>query len=267
MRADDIYVAVDLGTIGQNGYGGHAHNDTLSFEVFASGQTWIQDPGTYVYTSDYKARNFFRSTAFHNTLIFPNYEQNRFDTLALFRLKNESISRLLSWHVEPGLDTYMAGKLRRNKNPEITHCRSFFLDRRERALVITDWVSSMSPTCQAVFHFSPGLSIELVEQSILGARLTNSSGEDVWIVSVAPVTPKMQLSAGWISESYGVRKPSDIVSFEWPVDKNLKIVILLAGKGDSIEKRVKEAIKNETLFQDRHQLIAPEKVKDERHDS
>jgi heparinase II/III-like protein len=263
MRAEDIYVAVDLGTIGQNGYGGHAHNDTLSFEVFSSGQTWIQDPGTYVYTSDYKARNFFRSTAFHNTLIFPNYEQNRFDALNLFRLKNESISRLLSWHVEPGLDTYMAGKLRRNKYPEITHCRSFFLDRSERALVITDWVSSMSPTCQSVLHFSPGLNIELIEQPILGARLTNSNGEDAWIFSVLPVATKMQLSAGWISESYGVRKPSDIVTFEWPVDKNHKVVILLAGNRDSIQKRVKEAIQNETVFQVRHQLIAPEKISDE----
>ena len=54
--------------------------------------------------------------------------------------------------------------------------------------------------------------------------------------------------------------PSDNVTFEWPVDKNHKVVILLAGNGDSIQKRVKEALQNETLFQVRHQLIAPDKV-------
>ncbi len=254
MRADDIYVAVDLGPIGQNGYGGHAHNDTLSFELFSAGQTWIQDPGTYVYTSDYKARNLFRSTAFHNTLIFPQYEQNSFGSYSLFRMRNESVSRLLSWYVEPGIHTYLAGELRRNKHPKITHRRSFFLDRSARALVITDWPSITGTTCQSVLHFSTGLSIELVKQPMSGVRLTNLNGEDTWIFAVSPIDTKVQSSGSWISESYGIRKSSDMVSFECPVDQNNKVVILLSGKSASIQRRVMETIKNEALFLESHQL-------------
>lgn len=260
MRADDIYVAVDLGAIGQNGYGGHAHNDTLSFEVFASGQNWIQDPGTYVYTSDYKARNLFRSTAFHNTLTLPDYEQNSFDALSLFKLKNESASQLLSWHVGPGSNTYLAGELRRIKKPEITHRRSFYLDRKERALIITDRCSGLKSICRFAIHISPRLSVEIIKHPYLGIVLTNWDGQVAQVFSVSTGETKFQFSDGWISESYGMRNPSDTVFFEWPADKNHKVAILLPGKSDSIQKRVKEAIKNEALFLDTYQLITPDKA-------
>jgi hypothetical protein len=260
MRADDIYVAVDLGPIGQNGYGGHAHNDTLSFELFSTGQTWIQDPGTYVYTSDYEARNMFRSTAYHNTVIFPQYEQNSFGSNSLFRMRNESVSRLLSWYVEPGIHTYLAGELRRNKYPEITHRRSFFLDQRERALVITDWSSSTSTTCQSVLHFSLGLDMEVVEEPMSGARLTNLYGEDAWIFAVSPADPIIQPSGSWVSESYGIRKPSDMISFGLTVNRKNKIVILLPGMSASIQRRVIEAIRNEALSLESHQLDTIDKA-------
>ena len=254
MRADDIYAAVDLGPIGQNGYGGHAHNDTLSFELFSAGQTWIQDPGAYVYTSDYEARNMFRSTAYHNTLIFQQFEQNSFGSHALFRMRNESVSRVLAWYVGPGIHTYLAGELRRIKHPEIWHRRSFFLDRSERALVITDWASGADTKCQSVLHFSPGLDVKLVEQPMSGVRLTNLNGDDTWIFTASPAITKVQLSGGWISESYGIRQPSDMVSFEFPVEQNNKVVILIPGKGAGIQRRVIQTIKNEALFLDRHRL-------------
>ena len=74
-RKNPIYVALRCGNIGQNGFGGHAHNDQLSFEFAAHGSPFIVDTGTYVYTPLPEARNRFRSTAMHNTLSLEGREQ------------------------------------------------------------------------------------------------------------------------------------------------------------------------------------------------
>lgn len=76
-RSNHVHLVVRCGSVGQNGYGGHAHNDQLSFELSVGGQPFIVDPGTYVYTPLPEERNRFRSTAAHNTLCPEGAEQNR----------------------------------------------------------------------------------------------------------------------------------------------------------------------------------------------
>ncbi len=70
-------VFIRCGQIGQNGKGGHSHNDQLSFELSIDGRFIIVDPGNYVYTALPDKRNQFRSTQYHNTLVIPNNEQNK----------------------------------------------------------------------------------------------------------------------------------------------------------------------------------------------
>jgi hypothetical protein len=75
-RENKYKIAVRCGSVGQNGKGGHAHNDQLSFELYAHNQLLICDAGTYNYTAAPNLRNIFRSTESHNTLQIENYEQN-----------------------------------------------------------------------------------------------------------------------------------------------------------------------------------------------
>ena len=67
LRQSGIQAVVSCGPNGQNGYGGHAHNDKLSIEVSVRGNPVIVDPGTYLYTPDLDCRNRFRSTGYHST--------------------------------------------------------------------------------------------------------------------------------------------------------------------------------------------------------
>ncbi len=60
-----LYLAVRCGPIGQNGRGGHGHNDQLSVELTIDGQDLIRDPGSYVYTPLPARRNQYRSVAAH----------------------------------------------------------------------------------------------------------------------------------------------------------------------------------------------------------
>lgn len=92
FRSDRIYLAINAMSNGQNGNGGHAHNDKLSFELSFDGEDTIVDPGTYLYTPLPEKRNLFRSTSFHNTLIIPGKEQNQWKEgiSGLFHLSNNT---------------------------------------------------------------------------------------------------------------------------------------------------------------------------------
>ena len=59
------FISVHCGPVGQNGNGGHAHNDQLAVEIEIDRIPWARDPGTYVYTPDLEARNRYRSVLAH----------------------------------------------------------------------------------------------------------------------------------------------------------------------------------------------------------
>jgi hypothetical protein len=88
-RSSRLYIAVRCGAIGQNGNGGHAHNDQLSIELNVDGEDWITDPGTYLYTPRPERRNEYRSVKAHFAPQIEGQEPGRLD-LGLFRLGNET---------------------------------------------------------------------------------------------------------------------------------------------------------------------------------
>lgn len=92
----ELYHAVlRAGPVGQNGNGGHAHNDQLAMTLSVLGEELLVDAGTYVYSADPDARNRYRSTAMHNTLQVEDREQNPWwgGFEGLFRLQDRAEAR------------------------------------------------------------------------------------------------------------------------------------------------------------------------------
>jgi hypothetical protein len=93
LYSNEFYeLALRCGAIGQNGKGGHSHNDQLSICLKAFGEDIFCDNGTFVYTADRKMRNAYRSVAMHNTLYMENVEQNEWaenNADDLFWIKND----------------------------------------------------------------------------------------------------------------------------------------------------------------------------------
>lgn len=87
FRCSNFYLSVMAGGIGQNGIGGHSHNDKLSFELNLAGKDVYIDPGTYLYTPLPEERDKFRSVNAHNIPIVNNEEQCSFT--GPFSMKNE----------------------------------------------------------------------------------------------------------------------------------------------------------------------------------
>jgi hypothetical protein len=63
----ELHVVADSGTF-EKGSGGHSHSDTLSFVMRLAGEEILIDPGTYTYVAEPELREWFRSSAAHNTI-------------------------------------------------------------------------------------------------------------------------------------------------------------------------------------------------------
>jgi len=139
MRDNMNYCIISCGPNGQNGNGGHCHNDKLSFELCIDGEDVIVDPGTYVYTAEPEARNRFRCTAYHNTVMIDGEEQNRFEKNNLFSMKNEALAKCLKWEIGDEADIFIGEHYgyKRLLKP-IIHQRKIMFYKKEGNLQITD---------------------------------------------------------------------------------------------------------------------------------
>jgi Heparinase II/III-like protein/Heparinase II/III N-terminus len=78
-RSDRFHLVIRCGPVGQDGNGGHDHNDQLSFSIWLDGEPLIQDPGTYVYLPLLEERNRYRSAANHSGPLPDGPEPARLD--------------------------------------------------------------------------------------------------------------------------------------------------------------------------------------------
>ena len=72
----ELFVLADAGPHGFLSIAAHAHADALAFTLSVDGHPFLVDPGTYAYHTDKQWRDYFRSTAAHNTLRVDGLEQS-----------------------------------------------------------------------------------------------------------------------------------------------------------------------------------------------
>jgi hypothetical protein len=78
MVSGETQILVDAGGFGSR-RGGHSHADSLQILIRRGDKEVLIDPGTYTYVSDRARRNWFRSTAAHNTVRIDGVEQGEMD--------------------------------------------------------------------------------------------------------------------------------------------------------------------------------------------
>jgi hypothetical protein len=93
---------------GRHGYlnGGHAHADLLSVVLTRAGRPFLVDAGTGTYTMDADARDRFRSTAIHNTVVFDG--QPASTPRGPFHWASTADANCVVWQSEPHFD-YVEG--------------------------------------------------------------------------------------------------------------------------------------------------------------
>ena len=203
LRSPDAHVFVDAGDLGMLGRGGHGHNDTLSFELWAHGAPLIVDSGTYAYTSDAEARNEFRSTRAHNTIVVDGGEIA--DFAGLWKVKEDTTDpKVLEWKSDDKSDVLVAEHYGYQRLPSgVTHRRRFELNKQTFELVITDAIIGTGKhEIQSFLHFAPEVKVELPTSTNALAhtqtaiyRITTSGGI-------------FSLINSRFSRSYGLQEPN-----------------------------------------------------------
>jgi hypothetical protein len=138
MRQGDEYLAVRCGPSGQDGVGGHSHNDQLSLVACAGGGRVVVDPGTGCYGLDGLWRDHFRGSAAHATVVVDGQEQSPLSPRP-FALFDRARARARIWQVSPERDRFVGeqrgyGRLGR----ALVHRREVNFDKRLGAFIITD---------------------------------------------------------------------------------------------------------------------------------
>jgi hypothetical protein len=127
----------------------HKHNDILNLELEIDSKPVLQDPGSFVYTSNIEKRNYFRSTQVHNVPMVSGLEQNRYlnDLAGVFNMIRDSKTKLL----EISTRKIIAQLITQNT----TIIRS--VEIKEEGILVTDFCNrKFVQNFSASEYFSPG---------------------------------------------------------------------------------------------------------------
>lgn len=211
-RQDGNYLLVTNGRVGTKGFGNHKHNELLGFEYHVNGIPICVDPGSYVYTCDFAARNQFRSTAYHNTLMVDGVEQNELNPEWLFRLFESSDPEFVNFQTD-GKTTYCSGRhsgYMRLPDGGVIHERYFEFHQESGLLLIVDRVTGKGRHNLAWhFHFAPGAVVALAEQEEI--HIANESEN---VSMIVPEGLLMTMASEFYSPSYGVQIPCNAINLQ-----------------------------------------------------
>ncbi|MEK7441456.1 MAG: heparinase II/III-family protein, partial [Chloroflexota bacterium] len=190
------------GDNGQLGWGGHAHNDALSFEYSIGTRNFLVDPGAYTYTSDPESRDLFRSTAYHNTLRVDSQEISRIPEGELFRLENDVRCRDVACNVFTWEGEHIG-----YKRLGVIHRRRF--EKMATGWRVGDTVSGVgSRTLEWFFHFDPSCAVE-IEQNRVITKFASSPNIQITSNYQLPIT----LQQGFVSHTYSQRSSAPVAKF------------------------------------------------------
>jgi uncharacterized heparinase superfamily protein len=215
LGALDVQMVVDAGGVGQGNNGGHAHNDTLAFDLYACGEEVLPDRGTGAYTPDLKQRDRFRSTLAHNTIQVDESEINPFPDEP-FRLIPADTPRALGWRQR---ERYACLRVEHHGYARlpagVVHRRAILLDRARRAFEIEDrLIGKGRHRFVASFHLAPGWSATTTEDGFT-ARSERSDRALRLVWKRRPAGSRVQVEADLHSPSYGVTREALTVRIRW----------------------------------------------------
>jgi hypothetical protein len=200
LRGGGTYVMMSNGPVGTRGFGNHKHNDQLAIEWVVRGQPLAVDAGSYIYTPDPQSRNFFRSTAIHNTVMIDDQEQNTFDKARLFKMDQQGAVSLVDARTRDSA----VGVIGRHTaycrlEPPLVHSRRVLLWSDGSMLLDDLFEGATSHRLRWYFLLYPG-----VAANICGPRAELAGPDGSGIIEAGPAL-RFRCESGWYSSGYGRR--------------------------------------------------------------
>lgn len=215
LEVDSAVVLADVAPIGPDYIPGHAHADTLSFEMSVRGHRLFVNSGTSTYERS-ERRAMERGTAAHNTVIVDGADSS--EVWASFRVARRARVSDVTWSVEARRQKLCASHDGYSRLPgRVLHRRCWELT--PTALQISDSIAGFALSAEARFHLAPGWSArgtgEHVEIDGVGGHVSvRSSGADLrvepaeYAARFGSIVPTQVIVAS-------LNRPTTRVSIEW----------------------------------------------------
>jgi hypothetical protein len=229
------YLLFDCGPHGMANCG-HAHADALAIELAAHGRTLLVDPGTFTYTGGKEMRDWFRSSAAHNTLTVDRESSSiSADT---FSWKTIAQSESVAW-IDHARFTFVSGK--HNGYTPGTHKRSILFLKRDYWVMRDRIELSGKHQLDLWFHFDSGTSPVLQGDSLKQWVHENGATGGLQIISFAP-GGSWTKEEGWVSHCYGERATAPVCVFSAPAEGQFEITTFLLpeSQADGAQARVEQ---------------------------
>lgn len=154
---------IDCGRIGPDYIPGHAHCDTLSYELSLNGKRFIVDTGVYEYTIGEK-RHYCRSTKAHNTVVVDAQDQS--EIWASFRVAQRAYPIYGKVEKVDGF-CYFEGAHNGYRRIGVTHRRRVWFEQSGIWIVLDEIEGRGVHDLENFIHFHPLVKANLEEKEII----------------------------------------------------------------------------------------------------
>jgi Heparinase II/III N-terminus/Heparinase II/III-like protein len=208
---DEHYLVFDCGPLGA---GNHGHLDLLSFEAYAYGHPLVVDPGRYTDHEDanenWRAR--FRGTDYHNTVVVDSMNQTHYAPGApRYKIKGPEPGHELRRVLLQDGFSYVHG-IARSHVYDAVHERRIAFVNAEYWIVLDTLSACTEHRYDQVFHLSPkAWGHTCVARETAGSVQVTSP--HLLMVHLASEGSTASAGRGYVSQSYGVKRPAPVVRF------------------------------------------------------
>ncbi len=228
MRDGNDMLIVDCGLIGPDYQPGHAHCDTLSYELCLGGRRIVVDAGVHDYENS-EDRHYARSTRAHNTVVVDGQEQS--EIWGVFRVARRAkplgarLDQLdnHSARFEGAHDGYqrLQGK--------VTHRRAIEYRRSEGWRVRDTLTGEGVHRVESFIHLAPDLLVsEMSDEASI--TVTDYSGKTVAHIAL-PDNLQAEIVEGMHFPEFGVRSLNRVVRLSGDVELPFDTAYRISGAG------------------------------------
>lgn len=213
---------------GAHGYlnGGHAHADALSVVLTVARRPLLVDPGTATYTMDPEARDRFRSSAMHNTLVIDGRSQS--EPAGPFQWRTRTDAQCVHWESGPERD--IAAGQHQGYAP-IVHSREVTAIHG-RGWIIVDRVDGPGQVnAAAMWHFHPDWSLVGIDDT--RATLLHADGTRFVLMCSVPLQVATSRGLDEFAPEYGRVQKALCLEARISADAPVSIVTVFPADGSA----------------------------------
>lgn len=226
---DDQHGVIDCGPLGYLSIAAHGHADCLSLVVCHRGRWVIVDPGTFCYHREDDWRDYFRSTAAHNTVSVDRGSQS--EMLGPFLWGRRAGHRQGVWAPSSRFDLFAGAVGGLASARGVSHERTVVFGKRGYWLIVDRIVGEGRHEIRSALQLAPGLERE--EGGGMIFTTGRAGGVEIW--SWPPkgfgsevLRGSMEPRAGWVSQGFGHRTAASAVMTSGTADLPVSLMTAVA---------------------------------------